>query len=200
LKLSGTPWLLSEVLYRSALAAIQSGAAASALEQSGQALELAREHGRPKQQGLCLLTRGAALAQLNRPAEAAGDFTGALALFQAPGHPSTLRADALAGLAEIALAEGDLDQARTYLAELDPLLRSDPLYQALEPMQILLTHCRLRLALAVPGAEEALAAALARLEACAALIAEPRQRQTYLERHSAHRELRKLADQFNLKP
>jgi predicted ATPase/class 3 adenylate cyclase len=132
---------------------------------------------------------GHALAGLGRPAEAADAYRQALALRRERGqHHLTM--ESLAGLAHVALAQGDPAGALAHVKEILDYLEDHPVLEGTwEPLRIYLTCYRVLQDGGDPRAGEILDAAYHLLQERAATIEEEELRRSYLENVAAHREI-----------
>jgi predicted ATPase/DNA-binding SARP family transcriptional activator/class 3 adenylate cyclase len=132
---------------------------------------------------------GHALAGLGCPAEAADAYRQALTLRRQWGQHH-LAAEPLAGLARVALAQGDPARALAHVQEILDYLDGHPaLLGTLEPLRIYMTCYRVLLANRDPRAGEILHAAYHLLQERAAKIDDENLRRSYLENVAAHREI-----------
>jgi len=155
------------------------------------ALQVAREVDDRLRQGLCLAGLGRALAGQGRLDEAGASFRQAAALFQEMGNRASAAA-ATAGLAEVALAQGDGEQARALVAEVVAYLRDNPQDQAGDRTALYGPCCRVLRAAGDPRADDLLAAAYRWLQKKAAAIADESMRRSFLENVPTHREVLRL--------
>jgi tetratricopeptide (TPR) repeat protein len=132
---------------------------------------------------------GHALAGLGRPAEAAAAYRQGLAAQRKWGQHH-LAVEPLAGLARVALAQGDLAGALVHVDEALAYLQDHPtLYGAFEPLRVYLTCYRVLQANGDPRAGEILGAAFCLIQERAATIEDQDLRRSYLENVRAHREI-----------
>jgi len=137
---------------------------------------------------------GHALSDLDRPAEAATAYQQALASRRELGQ-AYLAMEPLAGLARVALAQGDLLQARACADEILNYLESSSLDGTEEPLRIYLTCYRVLSTTQDPRAQDILVTAHDLLQEQAARIHDGRMRRSFLESVAAHRE---ILDEFAL--
>jgi diguanylate cyclase (GGDEF)-like protein len=93
------------------------GQAEASLTYSQEALAMAREIKKPEYEAYALLHLGQALTRLERFEEAGACYREGLALPEQPDN-SNQRDGMLAGLARLAMAQGDLAQAQSYIAQI----------------------------------------------------------------------------------
>lgn len=185
----GTVQAEAEIRRSLALAALQRGEYQVALEESGRNVEIARQRKDHVDECLALFPVGYAQAGLGHWSEANQAFSEALEKLRSLSYRRVAQADMLAGLATVALAQGDLGRARALAAEIGPHIQQDgQLSGSIEPMQIYLARARVFQAAGDPSAPAEVSAACALIEERAARIADPTQRQSYLA-VSFHQEL-----------
>jgi tetratricopeptide (TPR) repeat protein len=132
---------------------------------------------------------GHALAGIGRPAEAADAYRQGLALHRARGQHH-LAVEPLAGLAHVALAQGDPAGALAHVDEILDSMEDHPeLHGTLEPLRIYLTCHRALSANRDRRAGEILEAAYRLLQERAATIEGADLRCSYLENVAVHREI-----------
>jgi len=117
------------------------GDAPTALELSEQALRIGQEVGSPRYQGYAWMSRGHALLSLNRLPEAREAFQQARAI-RVETRMRHLEMEAVAGLAAVALAAGERQQARGYAEELLTHLEQGALHGVEDPFWVWLTCFR----------------------------------------------------------
>ncbi len=93
----------------------------------------------------------------------------------------------LAGLARIALAQGDFVQAQAYIEKVLAYLADDDLAGSDEPFRVYGACCQVLLAANDPRAPQFLTATHERLQAWAAQIPDPDSRRSFLEGAPFHR-------------
>jgi predicted ATPase/DNA-binding SARP family transcriptional activator/Tfp pilus assembly protein PilF len=163
---------------------------------SRKALRIAREAGQRPQQAFRLLYLGNACLGSGRFAEAAEAYAEALSLRRELDQPN-LAAEPRAGLARVALAQGNLRRAQ---AEVEPVLRYleanassaapvHPLDGTESPVQVYLTCYRVLAANQDPRAPQVLAAAYDLVQERAAKITDRAMQQSFLENVAANREI-----------
>ena len=168
----------------------------TAQEYSQQALELAQEVGDRPRQGMAWMMLGHALLGLGRLEDAAEAYHNSVALRRELDQPN-LAMESLAGLARVALAQGDPMQAQAHVEEILSHLETGApstgsghaLDGATAPFQIYLTCCRVLKANHAPRAQEILATACGLLQERAAKITDEEMRRSFLENVAAHREI-----------
>ena len=137
---------------------------------SQRGLQVAEGCGNRWYQAYALTVLGHALAGLEQVTEAVDAYQQALALYREMRLPHYM-ADALAGLARIALARGEHAEALTYTQEILRYARSHPkLEQTWEPFRVCLTCYNLLRAVSDSRAEEVLEAAYRLLQERAGTI------------------------------
>lgn len=163
----------------------------TACEYGQQALLIAQDIGNRHVQGYALTRLGHALAGLEHWAKAADAYGQALTLRRELKQPN-LAMEPLAGLARVALAQGDLPQARTHVAEILHHLETGSMDGADEPCQVYLTCYQVLCA----AGEDVLAQAIlskahSLLRERAARISDAQLRRSFLENVADHREIMK---------
>jgi tetratricopeptide (TPR) repeat protein len=132
---------------------------------------------------------GHALAGLGYPAEAADAYRQGLVLRRKWGQHH-LAVEPLAGLARVALAQGDPAKALAHVQEILDYMADHPALEGtLEPLRVYLACYRVLLANGDPRAEEILDAAYRLLQERAHGINDPDLRRSYLENVPYHREI-----------
>ncbi|MFC2046168.1 tetratricopeptide repeat protein, partial [Chloroflexota bacterium] len=156
---------------------------------SYQALQMAQETGERRTEGAMWMKLGHALAGLGLLDEAAKAYWESVTLRRETGWP-ILALEPLAGLARVALAQGDEAQAQALVEEiLEHLESGGALDGIISPFQVFLTcYCVLE-AGGDSRALEILATAHDQLQERAAKITDEKLRRSYLENVVAHREL-----------
>jgi tetratricopeptide (TPR) repeat protein len=142
---------------------------------------------RPLQARIRLLL-GHTLSGPEEQSEAFESYQLALNLYRALDRPQNV-CEALAGLAELARAQGDLMRANTLVAEILTLLATTRLDGSDDPLQIYLTCYRVLCASQDPRAADLLQAGYNLLQARSAGTGSPEIKRMYLENFPAHREL-----------
>ncbi len=155
----------------------------------GQALRLAQEIGDVPAQGVMWLKLGHVQAALGNRDEAAHAYEQSAALLRELGQH--LRAgEALAGLARLALARGEAEQAQAHIEGIvDHLEAGGTLDTMISPFQVYLTCYRALEANGDARARGILEVAHSRLQEQAARIADPEQQRDFLKNVAAHRQL-----------
>jgi tetratricopeptide (TPR) repeat protein len=176
-------------LSRLGLLCHQLGDGETARQYCQRALRIAQNMGSRSGQGYALTFLGHALMGLGEVVEAADAYRQALALRQEIGQHH-LAIESLAGLAGVALAQGDLIQARIHVQEVLSYLDGHPtLHGADEPFRIYVTCYRVLCAQDDPRAEEVLDAGYHLLQERASKIDDEALRRSYLENVPYHREI-----------
>jgi tetratricopeptide (TPR) repeat protein len=150
--------------------------------------QIAQEHRGPHSQAYALIVTGHVLAGLDRLAEAAAAYQRALAFYAELGS-APLAATPRAGLAQIALIQGDLTQAQAQVEALLPVLADQPQAGLDQPFEIYLTCYRVLDALHDPRAATVAQAGQRLLHAYAESIPDPTLRRSFLENVAVHREI-----------
>ncbi|MEW6094420.1 MAG: AAA family ATPase, partial [Chloroflexota bacterium] len=158
----------------------------AAWECSQQALHIFQEVGSVNQ-GLPLTNLGHALVGLGNLAEAADAYRQALAKWRDMKQYETAM-EPLAGLARVALAQGDLAQAQTQVEEILSHLEINTLDGTDQPFLVYLTCYRVLLANQDPRAQAILATSYRLLQEQAAKITDEVMRSTFLEKVLVNRE------------
>jgi len=174
---------------------------AAARQCSYQALQIAQETGERRTEGAMWMKLGHALAGLGQFDGAAKAYQESVALRREKGW-SNVTMEPLAGLARVALAQGDLAQAQ---AHVDEILRhmegGDPsapdlrpasrhaLDGTISPFQVYLTCYRVLEVGQDPRARDVLATAYHLLQERAARITEKEMQRSFLEDVSPHRQI-----------
>ncbi|NJN18889.1 MAG: tetratricopeptide repeat protein [Oscillochloris sp.] len=170
------------------LIAHQSGANSAANELCGAALELARTINDRRAEANALMYHGHALVELEQLVPAAELYRQAAEILAELGQ-QRLAAEPIAGLARIALIQGDEDHAALQIEPLLPLLESESLEGATEPMRVFLTAYQVLEVCADPRAGSLLQRAITMLDTKAASIIGDDRRQRFLANLPAHRAL-----------
>jgi predicted ATPase/class 3 adenylate cyclase len=170
------------------LHAHHSGDDGAARTYSQQALHIAQEIGARHKQGLALTQLGRALLGLGHLDEATDAYQQALQLQRELAQPN-LATEPLAGLAEVALAQGDLPRAQAQVEEILAHLATGTLQGTVEPAWVYLTCYQVLKDGHDPRANALLATAYTWLQERAAGIDNADQRRSFLEDIAAHREL-----------
>lgn len=160
----------------------------TAREYSQQALALARELGNRADQSYALTVLGHALTDLGRLPEATDAYQQAFDIRQALEQPK-IAMEPLAGLARLALNQGDLNQAQAYVENILRHLEHHDLDGTEEPLRIYLTCYQVLRASQDPRADDILNAARHLLQTWAAEIDDETLRRSFLENVAAHREI-----------
>jgi DNA-binding SARP family transcriptional activator/tetratricopeptide (TPR) repeat protein len=161
---------------------------AAARDASEHALHLARSIGAQYETGLALTHLGHALAGLGQLMEAADACRQALEMHRKFNNPSDLRAS-LAGLADVALAQGQVEDAIIYVEEILTLMDVNTLAQETEWANETMICVRVLHASRDPRAMGILSAAHTALQEQAARISDANLRCAFLENRPDHRDL-----------
>jgi tetratricopeptide (TPR) repeat protein len=175
-------WLAAGLLHQLA------GEAREALHYATRCHQVARDNGSRRYEGYALLYIGKALEGLGRWPEANMAYTNALQLFQQLDIPPVL-AEAQAGLARAALAQGDQAAALSWVEKILAILAAQPTVGLDEPFQIYLTCYHTLVANADPRALTVLQRGTQELFRYAKLIADPTLRRSFLEDVPTHHAL-----------
>jgi tetratricopeptide (TPR) repeat protein len=160
----------------------------TAYEYARQAVQAAKSHSRFSL-AWSLFALGHALAGLGRLAEAAEAYAQALAAWREGGRLH-LTPDPLAGLARVALAQGEHERALAHVGEILAHLEDRPALEGtVEPVRVYLTCYRVLCALGDPRAEGVLDAGYELLQERGAMIEDEDLRRSFLENVPHHREL-----------
>jgi class 3 adenylate cyclase/tetratricopeptide (TPR) repeat protein len=170
------------------LHAHHSGDDEAARRYSQQAYRIAQEVGARHKQGLALTRLGRALLGLGHLDESTDAYRQALDLWRALGPPN-LATGPLAGLAEVALARGDLTQAQMHVEEILAHLAPGALQSTVELAWVYLTCYRVLKENHDRRASALLDTAYAWLQERAAGIDDADRRRSFLEDIATHREL-----------
>jgi adenylate cyclase len=175
---------------QSALALLhhQLGEDRQAQEYARRALAIHRATFGPHRPALALTRLGNALVGLGELTEGRAAYQEALDLRRELGQ-AHLATEPLAGLARVALAQGDLVQAGGYVAQILAHLETGSLDGTDEPIRIYLTCYRVLRANEDPRADKVLAEAYQLLQGRAAKIEDKELRRSFLENVTANREL-----------
>lgn len=160
----------------------------SSLDCSRQSLSIIRNMSVPFTLAFVLTRMGHALANLDSPDEAVAAYSEALLLRKKGGH-AHLEVEPLAGLARVALAQGDRARALDFVEEILHRLKGDNLNGNDEPLRVHLTCYQILYVNKDPRAEEILDTAYHLLEERTARIHSEDLRCSFLENVAAHREI-----------
>jgi len=159
-----------------------------AQEYAEHALQMFRDQGDRGREGTTLTRLGHALMGLASLDEANDTYRQAVALLRELGR-SRDAVEALAGLARVSQAQGDLDGAQAHVEEIVSYLETGTLDGTDEPFRVYLTCYRVLRANGDPRAEEILEEAHHLLQERAAKISDEGERRSYLENVAANREI-----------
>jgi tetratricopeptide (TPR) repeat protein len=160
----------------------------AARDASERALHLAQSIGAPYETSVALTHLGHALAGLGQWIAAADAYRQALAMQRQFNNPSDIRSS-LAGLADVALAQGQIGDAIIYAEESLSLLDINVLAHETDWAKETMTCVRVLRANRDPRAEGILTAAYTRLQEQAAKISDENLRRAFLENRPDHREI-----------
>jgi hypothetical protein len=132
---------------------------------------------------------GNTLLGLGRAAEAGQEYQVALNVYQVP-DPTLIATEPMAGLARVALADGDIAQALAHVESILTYLEGGgTLNGTLEPLRIYLTCYQVLRAAGDPRAERVLTTAYALLQERAAKLPNEPTRLMFLQNVPYHREI-----------
>jgi tetratricopeptide (TPR) repeat protein len=152
------------------------------------AAQISHELGDRSTEAEALTHIGHALSGLERLHEAAHAYRRGLAIRRELGEEN-MAMESLAGLARVAIAQGDVAQAQIWVEEILNHLTTGTLDGTYEPMRVYLTCYRVLEASGDARSEEVLATAHSLLQEQAAKIENKEMRRSFLENVPAHREL-----------
>jgi len=155
-----------------------------AWEHSQQALRIAQEIGSRDLEGSTSINLGHTLAGLGRLAEAASAYQRAISLQRELGQTNQA-IESLAGLARVALTQGEPTRVEEILTHLE----TGALDGADDPLRVYLTCYRVLVANGDPRAPQILDTAHALLQERAAKIEDEPTRRSFLENITTHREI-----------
>jgi len=161
---------------------------AGSLAYSRQALPIIQRLGDPFIEGFVWIRMGHALLGLGQVDEAEAAYRQSLHLRRQTGQQD-LALEAQAGLARVALARGDLEQARRWVEEVWRGLEATTLEGTEEPLRIYLTCGRVLQAAGDPRAGEVFQAASRLLHERAGRIKDEGLRRQFLQEVAVHREV-----------
>jgi tetratricopeptide (TPR) repeat protein len=160
----------------------------AAQEFAEQALQMFRDQEVVRWQGSALTLLGHALVGLARLDEARGAYRQAVDLLGELARSWDIL-EALAGLARVCLAQGDLEQAQTHVEEILRYLETGTLDGVDEPIRVYLTCYRVLHANGDPRADDILEEGYRFLQERAAKISDEKERRSYLENVAANNEI-----------
>ena len=160
----------------------------SACEYCQHAAQLAQQVGAKHEEGSALTLLGYALLGLEQLAQADDIFRQALSVREKLGN-FNLVIEPLAGLASIALTQGDLSQAQARVEKILIYLTAHTMDEVDEPLLIYLIGYRVLQAGHDLRATDLLKSAYRLLQAQAAQLPNEEARQTFLENEAVHREI-----------
>ena len=155
---------------------------------SQQALMIADEIGERRAQGAMWMKVGHALAELGQLDEAARAYRKSVGLRREMGSLDIVM-EPLAGLASVALAQGNLPEARVHVDEILSHLKTGTLHGAIDPLRIYMTCYLVLSAQKDPRARRVLHEAYVALRGRAARIGDTKLRRSFLHAVASHREL-----------
>lgn len=159
-----------------------------ACEHSRRAAHIAQQIGAKYEQGLALTHLGHALLSLTQLDQAAAAYGQAITLRRAVGDLELVM-EPLAGLAAVALAQGNLTQAQSYAEEIVTYLMSHTLYEVDEPFPVYLTCYRILRTEHDPRAATVLKMAYDLLQARAAQLPDEDARCAFVDNDPVLREI-----------
>jgi tetratricopeptide (TPR) repeat protein len=163
----------------------------SSLNYSQQSLRIIRDLSDPFILAFVLTRMGHALTSLDSLDEAVAAYHEALLLRKEGGH-AHLEVEPLAGLARVALDQGDPARALGHVEEILPQLKNDNLNGNDEPLRVHLTCYQVLSANEDPRAEQVLDTAYHLLEERVAEIYPKEMQRSFVENVAAHREIATL--------
>ncbi|GAB4196944.1 MAG: adenylate/guanylate cyclase domain-containing protein [Roseiflexaceae bacterium] len=178
-------WFEGYALTFQGLIAHHRGDNTTALAAVDAGLAILRDLDSRSQQAKALAVRGHALAGLGRLEEATTAYQAALELREEL-RETHLAPEARAGLARVALAQGDLPAALAHAEAILPQLAPGALEGADEPLRVAQTCAQVLAAAGDSRASTVLAAARAELQRRAATLWDDAARRTFLEQVEAH--------------
>jgi len=184
----GRPQYESEIYAYLGLLFHHMGNDRAARENSQQAVHIAQSADARYEQGLALTHLGHALAGLGQLSEAAEAYGQAVALRRELGQHN-LAIESLAGLARVALTQGDVAQAVAHVQEILSYLEHHTLDGTGEPLRVCLTCYRVLQAARDPRTTDVLKTAYSLLQAQVDQIPDASARRAFLENVAVHREI-----------
>jgi len=184
----GIPFYQGKTLAYLSLLSHHLGNDQAACEQSQQGLEIARKINDRLGQGLLLDSLGHALTGLGRLEQAVEAYRTALALHQELNDPN-IAAESRAGLARLALLQGDLTAAAEQVEEILRIQKGGGIGSVNEPFRVYLTCYRVLNASHDPRAAGTLRTAYELLMTQKANIRDAKLEHFFLEGVAAHREI-----------
>jgi tetratricopeptide (TPR) repeat protein len=184
----GTPDCQAAGLRACAVYALHTGEQQQALADAEQAMELTEQWDNPNHQADAAIILGHARASMNQLAAAATAYQHAVACYTKIGNAALL-SEPQAGLAQLALAEGDRIRAQTLVETMLPVLAERARARVLTPFYAYLVCYRVLKATDDPRAATVLQAAQRLLQEYADHITDDALRQSFLENVPTHREL-----------
>lgn len=175
-------------LLASAVLHHQTGEFAAALRYASHCQQVAKASGSRRFAGVAAVYQGYALEGLGEWANAAESYTYALQLFEQLDIVSAA-AEAQAGLARVALAQGDQALAQCQVSALLPILAAHPQVEVDEPFLIYLTCYRVLAANADPRALTMLQQGYVLLQHYANQITDEMLRSSFLQQVAVHQAL-----------
>lgn len=178
----------AEALYSLGWLASDQGDYAAAYNYGEQALRIAQTSNLPPYEGLALTVMGWGMLGQGKTAESLTIFHQAATLRRTVGEKGLLM-ESLAGLAEVYLQQGDIEQAGLYVEEIIELMNQLKPFTTLDPFRIYLTSYRVLEAAQDLRASQLLATAHQLLQERANQMPDETRRQTYLQNIPSHRAL-----------
>ena len=191
----GTPmlqeslWLKLMVLLARAVFGLQTGKHAQVVNDLQEAIQVGQTLNNPSHQAQGLLLLGHAHSGLQQWQAAEQSYQQANTIYQKLGNVA-VAAEARAGLAWLALTQGEPSRAAALVEELLPLLQSDTAIGLDEPFFIYLTCYRILAALQDPRAHAILSIGHDHLQRYACHIHDEAVRRSFLENVTVHRDLK----------
>lgn len=178
-------WIAAAVLH------LHTGKAEQALQDALRCWQSSREMDSLRSEGKALIYVGYVHESLDQPNLAQAAYQHALQLYQQLDIVPTL-AEAQAGLARMALMQGDLVEARTHVEAILPILAAHPSIGMDEPFLVYLTCHRVLAASQDARALLLLQTGYHLLQSYANQITDPELRRSFLEKVPVHRMLQQL--------
>jgi tetratricopeptide (TPR) repeat protein len=183
-----TPDCQAAILRARAVVALDIGDHQQALADAEQGSQLSEEFDIPTYRADAAVILGHARASLNQLADAATAYQQAVTWYMKLGN-APLASEPQAGLAELALAQGDPVRAQTLVEAILPVLDEHPCACVRTPFYAYLVCYRVLKANRDPRSITVLQTAQQRLQECASRIADDELRRSFLDNVATHRDL-----------
>ena len=187
-KLQESLWLKLMVLFTRAVLGLHTGERAQVVNDLQEAIQVGQTLNNPSYQAQGLLLLGHAYAALQQWQAAEQSYQQANTIYQKLGNVA-VAAEARAGLARLALIQGEKNRAVALVEELLPFLQGDATIGLDEPFFIYLTCYRILSALQDARAYAILSMAYHHLQRYACYIHDEALRRSFLENVAIHREV-----------